>query len=57
MENTVQIGDVVRLKSGGIKFTVMSVEAHLIECAYWNESISKISYTGNQDYGLFIKIE
>ena len=53
MKEHFKIGDVVRLKSGGIKMTVISSEACLIECAYWNEIKGAISYTGNQPDSLF----
>lgn len=57
MDNTFQIGDVVVLKSDSPKLTVMSIQNHLIECAFWHEAASKIVYTGNQDYGLFNKAD
>ena len=47
MKNTIQVGDVVKLKSGGPKMTIHSISKHAgALCAYFNDSkldVAKVS--------------
>jgi uncharacterized protein YodC (DUF2158 family) len=53
-KNEFEIGDVVKLKSGGPRMVVNKVEDNLVYTAFWNDVKGEIGYL-NLDYALFKK--
>ena len=57
-KNEFQIGDVVRLKSGGSKMVVDSVSQNVVSCVVWSDKDSKvIKAADNIDYALLEKLD
>lgn len=59
MKNELQIGDLVKLKSGSPTLTVFEVEHNMLNCYYWDydaKDDKRIKHTGLFDFELFTKI-
>ena len=45
-----QIGNLVKLKSGSPRMMVDKVENHLVSCVLWDEQNLKLKFVDNMDY-------
>lgn len=56
-QNEFQIGDVVRLNSGGPEMTVRETDVNWVYAVYWDKVKNDFSVLGPIDYAMLSKVE